>query len=146
VRTAVVRLCGAATAAVLLACARSAAPPVAVTEVPTASAEACARFAARLPASLGKGLPRRKTAPEDPHVAAYGTPPVVVRCGAPPSAAYQRGDQLFTVNGVGWFAEERPDAVVWSLPRAFVNVSVTIPRRWTGDRLALLTDAVRAMG
>jgi hypothetical protein len=146
VRTAVVRLCGAAAAAVLLACTHSAStPPVPVADVPTASAEACARFAARLPKSLGPGLRRRDTTPEDPHVAAYGDPPVVIRCGAARSTAYRQGDQLFLVNGVGWFAEERTDDVVWSLPRAFVNVSVTIPRRWPGDRLSFLTDAVRAL-
>jgi hypothetical protein len=142
VRTAVATFAGAA--AVLLACTH-AAPPVRVADVPTASAAACARFAARLPADLGDGLGRRRTTPADPHIAAYGSPPVVIRCGAPRSTVYRPGDQLFTVNGVGWFAEERPDAVVWSLPRAFVNVSVTVPRRWTGDRLALLTDAVHAL-
>jgi hypothetical protein len=142
VRTAVATFAGAA--AVLLACTH-ALPPVPVTDVPTASADACARFAARLPADLGDGLRRRRTTPADPHIAAYGSPPVVIRCAAPRSTAYRPGDQLFTVNGVGWFAEERPDAVVWSLPRAFVNVSVTVPRRWTGDRLALLTDAVHAL-
>jgi hypothetical protein len=142
-RAAVAAFCGAA--AVLLACTSPARPPVLVADVPTASADACARFAARLPASLGAGLPRRRTEPADPHVAAYGDPPVVVRCGAPRSTVYQRGDQLLTVNGVGWFAEERPDVVVWSLPRAFVNVAVTVPRAYTGDRLALLTDAVRAL-
>ena len=119
-------------------------PAVAVDAVPTASADACLRFAERLPTSLGDGLARRRTVPDDPHVAAYGDPPVVVRCGAPPTAAYEQGDPLFEVNGVSWFAEERADAVVWSLPRSFVNVEVTIPRAWTGDRLAHLADAVKA--
>jgi hypothetical protein len=143
VRTAV----ASAAAVVLLgACTRStAAPPVAVTAVPTASRAACGRFAARLPRNLGDGLARRRTSPADPHVAAYGADPViVVRCGAPATAKYRPGDQLFTVNGVQWYAEQRADVVVWSLPRAFVNVEVTLPKRVTGDRLALLTDAVRA--
>ncbi|HEU0129650.1 MAG TPA: DUF3515 family protein [Mycobacteriales bacterium] len=142
-RVAAVLLCGAAAVA-FPACSHPA-KPVAVDAVPTAAAERCARFAAKLPRSLGDGLSRRPTRPADPHVAAYGDPPIVVRCGAPASTVYQPGDQLFTVNGIGWFPEERADAVVWSLPRAFVNVSVTIPRHWSGDRLAPLTDAVRAM-
>ena len=119
-------------------------PAVQVSAVPTAAAAACARFAERLPAELGDGRRRRETVPEDPHVAAYGDPPIVVRCGAPRSAVYQAGDQLFTVNGVAWFAERRPGVVVWSLPRAFVNVEVTIPEPLTGDRLAALTEAVNA--
>jgi hypothetical protein len=120
-------------------------PAVAVTAVPTASTAACERFAAKLPEDLGDSLPRRDTAPADPHVAAYGDPPVVVRCGAPPTTKYRQGDQLIDVNGVDWFPEERGDAVVWSLPRAFVNVEVTIPRAWPGDRLAHLTTAVQAL-
>jgi hypothetical protein len=142
-RTAVARL----VAAVLLVpgCSHdNALPAVAVTAVPTAAAAACARFADRLPESLGNGLPRRDTVPRDPHIASYGDPPVVVRCGAPRTTAYRAGDQLFEVNGVRWFAEERAREVVWSLPRAFVNVEVTVPRAWTGDRLALLSPAVEA--
>jgi len=122
-------------------------PAVTVTAVPTASAEACRRFAERLPATMGESVLRRRTVPEDPHVAAYGDdPPIVVRCGAPRTTAYEPGDQLFTVNGVPWFAEERTGFVVWSLPRSLVNVEVTIPEQYTGDRLAALTDAVRAAG
>lgn len=134
-----------AAAVVLSGCSRGAGlPAVTVTAVPTTANAACERFAAALPDDLGDDLPRRATEPDDPHVAAYGDPPVVVRCGAPTTDEYEQGDQLFDVNGVDWFPEERGDAVVWSLPRAFVNVEVTIPRAWTGDRLAHLADAVKA--
>ena len=146
-RTAVVRSVPAVTAAVVLSGACTAGddlPAVAVTAVPTAATAACERFAKSLPGDLGDDLPRRATEPAGPHVAAYGDPPVVVRCGAPASAAYEPGAQLFDVNGVDWFPEQRGDTVVWSLPRAFVNVEVTIPRRWSGDRLAHLTAAVNA--
>jgi hypothetical protein len=143
VRTAVAT---AAAVALLAACSRTPSrPAVAVSAVPTASAAACARFATRLPKALGDGFPRRRTDPADPHVAAYGTASLVlVRCGAPATTKYRKGDQLFTVNGVAWFPDERADTVVWSLPTSFVNVEVTVPRPVTGDRLALLTAAVRA--
>jgi hypothetical protein len=136
----------AAAVALLACCSRSAdRPPVTITPVPTAATDACARFAARLPDDLGDGFPKRRTEPADPHVAAYGTDTVLtVRCGAPATTRYHRGDQLFTVNGVGWFADERADVVVWSLPTSFVNVEVTIPKPVTGDRLSLLTAAVNA--
>jgi len=133
-----------AAAAVLCSGCTTGKPVVVVTSVPNGSAAACARFAAHLPKTLGDRLSRRRTAPADPHVAAYGDPPVVVRCGAPATTAYQQGDQLFTVNGVGWFPQDRPGAVVWSLPRAFVNVEVTIPSGISGDHLARLTAAVNA--
>jgi hypothetical protein len=135
----------AAAVALLGACTSGERPRVVVSAVPTAANDACARFAARLPASLGDGFPRRRTEPGDAHVAAYGAGPVVViRCGAPATAAYHQGDQLFTVNGVQWFPERRTGEVAWSLPRSFVNVEVVVPADVTGDRLAYLTDAVRA--
>lgn len=117
---------------------------VEVTAAPTAHAEACRRFAERLPRDLGRDVRRRDTTPESPHVAAYGDPPIIIRCGAPATTAFETGDPLLNVNGVSWFYEERGEVVVWSLPRAFVNVEVTIPTKWTGDRLSYLTDAVKA--
>jgi len=140
VRTAVVALLAAAA----VSCASDGSPRVDVTAVPTGAAAACDRLAERLPKSLGRDVRRRDTTPTDPHVAAYGDPPIVVRCGAPATTAYKRGDQLFDVNGVDWFHEQRGDASVWSLPTSFVNVEVTIPSKWTGDRLSYLTDAVKA--
>ena len=120
------------------------APAVEVTGVPTAHREACERFSQRLPKDMGRDLRRRDTSPEDLHVAAYGDPPIVVRCGAPVTAKFETGDPLLNVNGISWYYEERGEVVVWSLPRAFVNVEVTIPTKWTGDRLSYLTDAVNA--
>jgi hypothetical protein len=133
-----------AAAVVLSGCSSRDLPAVAVTAVPTASNDACARLHAALPKDLGEDLPRRDVTPDDPHLAAYGDPPVVVRCGAPATTRYRQGDQLFDVNGVDWFPDERADAVVWSLPRAFVNVEVTVPRAYAGDRLSYLTAAVKA--
>lgn len=120
-------------------------PAVSVTAVPTAAAAACRRLHDALPDDLGDGLSRRETTPDDPHVAAYGDPPVVVRCGAPRTTAYEQGDPLYEVNGVQWFAEDRAGYVTWSTPRAFVNVEVTVPDAWPGDRLAHLATAVKAL-
>ncbi|HEV2891335.1 MAG TPA: DUF3515 family protein [Frankiaceae bacterium] len=139
-RTAVVVLL----AATAVACSGDDLPAVDVTAVPNAHAQACQRLADRLPQSLGDDLPRRDTTPDDPHVAAYGDPPIVVRCGAPDTGTFEQGDPLLNVNGVSWFYEERGPVVVWSLPTSFVNVEVTIPTAWTGDRLSYLTDAVKA--
>ena len=140
-RTAVVATLVVAAA---VSCSSDGPGTVVVTDPPTGHAAACERFAERLPRTMGRDVRRRDTSPAGPHVAAYGDPPIVIRCGAPASAAYKTGDPLLSVNGVSWFYEERGDVVVWSLPRAFVNVEVTIPAKWTGDRLSYLTDAVKA--
>lgn len=76
-------------------------------------------------------------------MAAYGDPAVVVVCGAPLSGRFTPGDPLLAINDVAWFAEERSGAVVFSLPRAIVNVEVTIPRKYPAELLSLLTDAVK---
>lgn len=135
-----------ATAAVVLSgCSGDGLPAVTVTAAPTPAAAACVRFHEALPDDLGDDLPRRDTVPDEPSVAAYGDPPVVVRCGVPPNTTYEPGDPLIDIDGVDWFPEERGEAVVWSLPKAFVNVEVTVPKPWTGDRLARLAAAVKAM-
>jgi len=140
-RTAVVL----AAAAVLLPGCRSSAKPLRVDGVPTASTAACRRWHDALPPDLGPGTKRRRVTPDDPHVAAYGDPPIVLRCGAPQHGTYQAGDQTFDLNGVRWFPEERPGGVVvWSLPTSFVNVEATVPAPWTGDRLGRLAGAVQA--
>jgi len=143
VRAAVVGFVSTA-AVVLSGCGADDLPAVTVTAVPSPVSAACQRFAGKLPDDLGDDLPRRDTSPDAQGIAAYGDPPVVVRCGAPATTAYEQGKPLYDVNGVDWFAEEGPDAVTWSLPRAFVNVQVVIPRAWTGDRLSYLTEAVKA--
>ena len=142
-RTAVAAL--VATAAVALSgCETGRLPAVGITPVASPLSAACTRFHEALPDDLGDDVPRRDTAPERTGVAAYGEPPIVVRCGAPSSVRYKQGEPLYDVNGVDWYAEEHPGHVVWTTPRAFTNVEVVIPRAWTGDRLSFLTEAVNA--
>lgn len=143
-RTAVVRPLLAVAAAVSLSCSSGGSPAVVVTAVPLGNDPACARFQAALPGDLGDDLPRRDTEPDNPHLAAYGDPPIVIRCGAALTGSFESGDPLLSVNGVSWFHEVRDGAGVWSLPRSFVNIEVTVPEPWTGDRLARLADAVKA--
>jgi hypothetical protein len=116
--------------------------------LPTATPSGCGRLAAKLPRSLGEDLPRRPTTPADTRVAAYGDPAVVVRCGAPLAAGWQRGKPLVSVNGVAWFQQVGGGAVVWSTPTSFVNVEVTVPTAYDaqGGLLARLTTAVKAAG
>jgi hypothetical protein len=111
---------------------------------------ACEQLAQHLPDSLGKGLPRRKTTPDSPLVAAWGSPPVVLRCGVPIDPVYQAGDQVIEVekdNGkVGWYLVKRDDRAVWSTPRATVHVELVVPTSYQGaGLLARLTPAVSAL-
>ncbi|HVE63200.1 MAG TPA: DUF3515 family protein [Mycobacteriales bacterium] len=106
------------------------------------TATACGRFDDALPHQLG-ALDRRGTNVDRVGVAAYGEPAVVVLCGAPLSGRFRPTDPLLAINDIPWFAEERPDIIVFSLPRSIINVEVRIPREYPAELLSLLTDAVR---
>lgn len=115
----------------------------------TAATRACERLAKDLPASLGKGLSRRQTNPASPLVAAWGSPPAILRCGVPIDPAYQPGDQVIEIERegakVGWYFVERSGRTVWSTPLATVHVEILIPTKYQGaDLLALLTKPVGA--
>ncbi len=49
---------------------------------------------------------RREVTPNSPLTAAYGDPPVGVRCGVPQPAGLGPEALLITVDDVDWFAEE----------------------------------------
>ncbi|HVE98295.1 MAG TPA: DUF3515 domain-containing protein [Mycobacteriales bacterium] len=123
-------------------------PPVDLTGIahprnPSVEA-ACRRFATALPDDLG-GLDRRRSTSGTPlGYAAYGDPEIVIRCGVPVFTRYQPGDELIVINGVQWDIDELDGGGLrCSLPRALVNVEVSIPGRYKAERLALLTDAVK---
>ncbi len=115
-------------AAVLGACARpvSVAEPDPPPEPPAASA--CAAFIAALPAELTTVGGRRATTPSSPHTAAYGDPPVAIRCGVPVPAALATTSLLVTVDGVDWFAEELTGGWLMTTVGRLSNVEITVPR------------------
>jgi len=99
---------------------------------------------------LGEGLSRRKTSPESPLLAAWGSPPAVLRCGVSIDAAYKTGDQVFEVEAEGkrasWFFVKRGDHVVYSTPLATVHVELIAPPQYQGSGLlARLTPAVSSV-
>lgn len=107
----------------------------------------CERVSHELPESLGHALTRRRTSPESPLVAAWGSPPAILRCGVPIETAYKTGDQVIEVASgaakADWYAVKRGDHVVWSTPRATVHVELVVPRRYQGaGLLSRLTPAV----
>jgi hypothetical protein len=111
----------------LAGCARavSVAPPDPAPDATTAAA--CAAFTAALPDALESAGDRRGTSPESPLTAAYGDPPVAVRCGVPAPAALTPTSLLVSVDGVDWLPEELTEGwVLTSVGRA-ANVELTVP-------------------
>ena len=82
-------------------------PPVEV-DAPAADdlaaprAEACEALLADLPATLD-GQPRRELTDPDVLAVAWGDPAIVLRCGGPPPAEFDRVSECVLVDDVAWF-------------------------------------------
>ena len=94
--------------------------------VPAAGGAGCARLARALPDGLD-GRDRRDTSPASVRTAAWGDPPVVLRCGVPRPPGLT-GSEVIVVDGVGWVLAERPAAYVFTTSDLATYVQVRVPR------------------
>jgi Protein of unknown function (DUF3515) len=107
----------------------------------------CAALTRRLPSRLG-GQPRRTVRPGSPLTAAWGNPPITLRCGVPLPAALTPASDLVAVNDVSWFAQPAGSAV----PSRFTAVGreayveVGVPARYApaGPILVAVSNAIAA--
>ncbi|HET7173971.1 MAG TPA: DUF3515 domain-containing protein [Nocardioidaceae bacterium] len=129
----------------LAGCAASSAP-VAVTPPTPAGVAArdCRALLAGLPSSVG-GQPRRDVSPSDALAAAWGAPPIVLRCGVRRPASLRPTSACPTVDGVGWLARRQASGWVFTTIGRSAYVEVTVPRRYApaGDALADLAGAIK---
>ncbi len=145
-------------AAALLAVAGCSAGPatVAVPSPSPAQAAMCRALHRALPRTFD-GLPRHDPSPASDFTAAWGDPPVVLRCGVPAPAVltptsphYDPSAQAEEIDGVDWLPERQPDGSVrctTTLRKAYVEV--TLPEKYVGQYgdlgpLTALAPAVRA--
>ena len=115
----------AAVVLLLAGCAQSVAvdPPT-----PDDSATAaCAGFVAALPDALDTVGKRRSVDPESKLTAAYGDPPVAIRCGVPTPAVLQPTSTLVTVDGIDWLPEELTGGWLMTTVGRVANVEITVP-------------------
>lgn len=104
--------------------------PGAVTvPVPVSSADVgaiCRLIEPTLPKKID-GMDRRKTSPRTDRTAAWGDPPVIMRCGVERPKALTRTSQLDTVNGVDWLVEERDGGHVFTSINRAAYIEITVP-------------------
>ena len=93
----------------------------------------CDPLGNQLPATLG-GLRSRVVTPRSPLTHAWGSPPVVLRCGVPAPEGYRASAASTTaVNGVRWYQVVGDSAVVWTairpgpVARSSVFVEFAVP-------------------
>lgn len=123
--------------------------PVAVAEpeVTGPAAEVCSALLADLPDSV-MDQPRRETEPGVVS-AAWGSPPITLRCGVQQPAGLTADAQCFEVNDVGWYAEAGTDAdgaagQVFTTIGRDVFVEVAVPAEYAPEAGALtfVADAI----
>jgi hypothetical protein len=119
--------------------------PVAVDApaVTGAAADACHALAAELPSDLSAGS-RRSTSPQSELTAAWGSVPVVLRCGVDQPVALTPTSQLTTIDGVDWLPERGDGGVRFTTVGLVANVEVTVPGTYAPEArvVAELSSAV----
>ena len=113
-------------AGLLTACARPVEVAVPASPAPQVAA-ACATFTAALPAELSTVGERRGVSPESDLTAAYGDPPVGVRCGVPDPTGLTASSTLVTVEGIDWLPEELTGGWRMTSVGRIANVEITVP-------------------
>jgi hypothetical protein len=110
-----------------------------------ASAEPCERLVDALPDVLVE-QDRREVSPINAAASAWGDPAIVLRCGVREPEALAADSPCYVVNDVGWLAEERPGAVVFTTIGRSTYVEVTVPDDYAPEAGVLtdLADPVQA--
>ena len=136
---------------VLAGCGGTVEVPPSADDLPAAQREACEDLVEALPESVGD-LPREEVS-GNPLGAAWGDPPVVLRCGVGSPADFTPISTCQEINGVLWFvpegqvtdqAQDVRATSMGTLPR--VDVTVPAELRPPQGILTDLSDALRAQG
>jgi hypothetical protein len=116
------------------------APPPALS---AAAQRACQDLISALPTDLGD-LPARPVDSPSPYVAAWGEPPVTLRCGVARPPSFIATADVQQINGVSWFAERRGPTTAWTVVDRPVYVEVIAPAADASAPVARLSTAVTA--
>jgi hypothetical protein len=111
---------------------------------PAASA-ACTSLFAALPDDLD-GAARRDAEPSSDFTAAWGDPPITLRCGVDRPAAYDPTSLLGTYDGVDWLPVEADDGYVFYATGRVAWIEVVVPAAYAPEPNPLidLASAVSA--
>jgi Protein of unknown function (DUF3515) len=103
-------------------------------ETPTLTgptARVCGQLVDGLPATVDSAQ-RREVEPSGGPAAAWGDPPIVLRCGVPMPESFDEFAACQETDGVGWFIPEEQqsgdaEAITMTTIDRTVNVEVTLP-------------------
>ena len=106
------------------------------------AAERCGQLLDALPKTVAE-QPRRAVDPEDAYAAAWGDPPIVLRCGVGSPAGFGELSVCQVANGVGWFIPEEqitnePTDVVMTTVDRRPRVEVRLPEEYYPPAAAMV--------
>ncbi len=107
--------------ALLLAGCSSAAIPT--SDPPADQISACRELIESLP----EGVDGDVSAGRSEFAAAWGDPPIVLKCGVVVPGAYEKTSEMVVINDVAWFGEEQPDGYIFTAVGRSPLVEVTVP-------------------
>lgn len=76
------------------------------------------------------------------YAAAWGDPPIVLRCGVTRPAGYVVGASTLVINGVDWYAEPGQAQTVWTTVDRGIYVEVTVPSFRASAPIATLAEVL----
>jgi hypothetical protein len=115
----------------------------AVTGVSANTLLACHRLKLDLPKQIAGGVSERRTAPVSDTTAAWGTPPITLRCGVAAGSAL---DDPYVFNDVRWALHDNGASRQWTTLGRPVNVVVEVPDDYSSqaELIGGLAAAVKA--
>lgn len=119
------------------ACAR----PVDVTGAP--SDPTCASFLASLPVKIAEQT-MRETTPSTATAAAWGDPPIIVRCGVAEPRTLVSTSSLIEVESVTWFPEALTNGTLFTSVGRSPRIEVSVPRDYAPEVNVLVDIAAQA--
>ncbi len=90
------------------------------------SEQVCAELIAALPDTVDDAV-HRDVEPSSDSLAAWGEPPIVLRCGVPLPSSYRPDTRLHDIDGVGWLAEPGQGGSFFTAADREVLVEVAVP-------------------
>lgn len=124
--------------------------PVGGVDLDARTAEVCSALVAALPGTVD-GAERRDVEPPGAPGAAWGDPPIVLRCGVAMPESFDDFATCQVTDGVGWFVPEEqmtgtPVAITMTTIGRDVNVEVALPEEhWPpANAMVDLGEAIEA--
>lgn len=105
-------------------------------EVEAGSEPGCAQLLDALPDVVSDAV-RRDVEPASEQVAAWGDPPIVLRCGVPVPTEYRPDAQLLDVEDVGWFPVAGEGGTFFTAVDRQPYVEVAVPDDYAPEAVVL---------